>query len=59
MAVFTRHREKQQEERHQKDIPGRHLCVCAQCGRQFPRENEDGYSDTSVDTDLVESEDKS
>ena len=59
MADFTRHREKLQKEKYQKDIPESHSCVCAHCGRQFPGEDEDGYSDTSVDTDLVENEDNS
>ena len=59
MAVFNRHREKLQKEKQQKDIPGSHSCICAHCGRQFPEDNENGYSDTSVDVDLVESKDNS
>jgi hypothetical protein len=59
MAVFTRHREKLQNEKHQKVFPESHSCICAHCGRRFPEENENEYSDTSVDTDLIESEDDS
>ena len=59
MVVFTRHREKLQKEKYQNDIPESHSCVFAHCGQRFPGEDEDGYSDTSVDTDLVESEDNS
>ena len=59
MAVFNRHCEKLQKEKQQKDIPGSHSCICAHYGRQFPEDNENGYSDMSVDVDLVESEDNS
>jgi 5-methylcytosine-specific restriction endonuclease McrA len=57
MAVITtRHREKLQKEKYKEDTIESHSCVCAHCGRQFPGENE---IDTSVDTDLAESEDNS
>jgi hypothetical protein len=59
MTVFTRRREKLKNEKHQKDMPESHSCVCAHCGRPFPEEDENGYSDISVDTDLGESEDNS
>jgi hypothetical protein len=54
MTIFTRHREKLQKEKHQEDVPERHSCICAHCGRQFPSD-----SDTFVDTDVAESEDNS
>jgi hypothetical protein len=59
MAFFTRHRENLRKQKNQEDIPDGHSCVCAHCGRLFPGENENGLSDTSLDTDNVESEDNS
>lgn len=50
MAVSIRHREKLREEKHQKETPQNHLCVCAHCGRLLPKEND--YSNESADTDL-------
>lgn len=56
IGPFTRHREKLREEKNQKDIPEGHSCICVHCGRQFSGENENGYSDTSVDEDLAQTE---
>jgi hypothetical protein len=59
IAVFTTsHREKLRKEHHE-DLPESHSCICAHCGRRFPEEEEIGYSDTSVDTQIAESEDDS
>jgi hypothetical protein len=60
IAVFTTsHREKLRKEQYHEDLPESHSCICAHCGRRFPEEEEIGYSDTSVDTQIAESGDDS
>jgi hypothetical protein len=60
MAVFTTsHREKLRKEKLREDIPESHSCICAHCGRRLLGEEEIGYSDTSVDSQIAESEDNS
>ena len=60
VTVFTTsHREKLRKEQHLEDLPESHSCICAYCGRRLPGEEEIGYSDTSVDTQIAEHEDNS
>jgi hypothetical protein len=64
MADFTSHREKMREEKHLKAISESHSCICAECGRKFPEENENGHNDSDISDSEnmgqpIESEDNS